>query len=110
MLLSVAGLILLLFFTAGCAPSTSMWRESMDGIVGDNIDIYLTEACGGWCISLWGPVNRNRTVDKIVDEGSDKRYYLSWNERCKYSVLISPSHTVISWRYETTRTKSCYVF
>lgn len=104
-------IIYVAFFLAGCAPSYSVWEEGLGSFVGTSFESHIYGSCTGGCgDSYWSPVNRNEVFDKVVEEGSDRRYYVTWIRSCKYSVLVSKDEIIKSWRYETKNTKDCYVF
>ena len=94
---------------AGCAPSYSVWEGAMEQRVGRNFNIYYNNPTG----TFWAPLYSNREkrfADKIVDEQTWKRYYLTWMKQCKYSVLVDDKGIIRSWRYETDDRGSCYVW
>lgn len=83
----------------------------MDLWVGESFDSNIYNDCSRGCgDSYWSPINKNQVFDKVADEGSGKRYYITWVRDCHYSVLVSQGGTIVSWRYETNNTKSCYIF
>lgn len=102
--------VALLFFVAtglvGCAPSHSGWEDELNSVIGDAFDKHYKISNG----PFWSPVNDNKVADKIVDEQTWKRYYLTWVRQCKYSVLVDDDGIIRSWRYETNDRGSCYVF
>lgn len=63
------------------------------------------------CFGLHYYSNREkRFADKIIDEQTWKRYYLTWMKQCKYSVLVDDKGIIRSWRYETDDRGSCYIW
>ncbi|AHZ68979.1 hypothetical protein OU5_1900 [Pseudomonas mandelii JR-1] len=43
-------------------------------------------------------------------EGDGNRYYFNWLFDCSYSVYTPADGVIRSWRFETSRPESCYVF
>lgn len=82
----------------------------MDGAVGKRFSQHVTQQCRPDCTYLWSPVNKNREFEQVTQEGSARRYYIYWNKICLYSLLVSSDDRILSWRYETKETGSCYVF
>ena len=35
---------------------------------------------------------------KIEQEQPNTRYYIPWNYNCRYSLLVAPDNTILSWR------------
>lgn len=110
----INGGIVLLAFLAGCAPSQSAWVSSKDGWAGTTFESHVYSICSRvphTCTEpFWSPANKVKTFDKVVEENSGKRYYITWIRDCRYSVLVSPDSKIMSWRYETSDTSSCYLF
>ncbi|AXK54949.1 hypothetical protein DWF74_16805 [Pseudomonas protegens] len=103
--------IMVLFFLVGCAPSYSHWVGGMNAMVGTRFESHIYADCSRGCgDSYWSPVNRNEVFDRVLEEGEDRRFYITWIRDCRYSVLVSKDGIIKSWRYENANTKSCYVF
>lgn len=44
------------------------------------------------------------------DESPNARYYIQWSHRCRYSLLVGPDSTILSWRYEDVKDPGdCYL-
>ena len=54
--------------------------------------------------------NEFRTIDSLSRQGDSLRYYMTWKSLCRYSILVAPDGTVVSWRRESSDRKGCYVF
>ena len=80
----------------------------MDGAVGRDFGLYLDS--DGYYGALWSPVNKERGFDRVVEEEEGRRYFITWIRKCRYSMLVSSSGIVRSWRYEVKDTRDCYVF
>lgn len=102
--------LLIIVALYGCAPSHSGWRAGMDGAVGRNFEVLLSQRCRPDCTRLWSPGNDDKTVERVIEEPSGYRNYIYWGKSCKYSLLVSREGTVISWRYEPGDIDGCYVF
>ncbi|MCY1552812.1 hypothetical protein D9M68_892340 [compost metagenome] len=63
-----------------------------------------------------GVGSEKRGFDRAVREGRDTRYYIIYLQSdegvsiCSYSILVSSSGLIKSWRRETSDRRSCYVF
>lgn len=102
---------LVIFLIVACAPSHSAWSNDKDAWIGTSIYSHDYAICKRDCRgSLWSPGNKIKTFDRTVVEGRDKRVYITWIRDCRYSLLVSPDDKIVSWRYETNHTDSCYIF
>ena len=95
----------------GCAPSHGVWSRGLDSMVGTKFNDHIYQDCHNGCgDSYWSPSNKNEEFDKVIAQENDKRYYITWERACKYSILVSESGIIKSWRYETNEVNSCYVY
>jgi hypothetical protein len=40
---------------------------------------------------------------KVDQEPPNLRYYIKWSPKCRYSLLVDPDGTILSWRYEDVK-------
>lgn len=112
-LLGVLGLAVIL---SGCL-SYRAWELSRDDLVGKKfnpaVSLYIWPERG---LYMRGVGSERRGFDRAVKEGWDTRYYIIYLQSdkgvsiCSYSILVSPSGLIKSWRRETHDRKYCYVF
>lgn len=110
--LGVLGLAIIL---SGCL-SYRAWELSRDDLVGKTfnpaVSLYAWPERG---LYMRGVGSDRRGFDRAVREGLDTRYYIIYLKsgkgmpNCSYSILVSPSGLIKSWRRETRDRKSCYV-
>lgn len=102
-------IFILIGFLAGCAPSYSGWEGLMSSNVGK--EFYPEEdfiRINGK--RFFSGANEFRKIDFSNREEIGVRYYMTWKAHCKYSILVAPDGTVVSWRRESPDRKNCYVF
>ena len=99
----VITLLLLSVFTGGCV-SHSAWLYERDRMIGTKFD-------PSWNVSMANIGNRHRykasigkddtvAYHRMEQEPPNVRYFIKWTEYCQYSLLVSPSDTILSWRFE----------
>lgn len=103
-------LILLALSLSACGPSRSAWVDSTNNLVGQPIPDLENSPCDVRCrLMLWSPNNHEHRYQRVV-EGDGNRYYFNWLFDCNYSVYTTTDGVIRSWRFETLRPESCYVF
>lgn len=112
--------LLLIFFIYGCLPYRSAWESSLSQFVGN--EIYLDKIFEEKSYIEYGRYFYNKNVykgsgkwgkrgfDKIVNEDIGVRYYITYGNVCKYSILIDENNVMLSWRYETKNRSRCIVY
>lgn len=111
-LLSVLGVAMIV---SGCL-SYRAWELSRDDLVGKTfnpaVSLYVWPERG---LYMRGFGSEGRGFDRSVKEGGDTRYYIIYLQSgegmpiCIYSILVSASGLIRSWRRETSDRRSCYV-
>jgi hypothetical protein len=96
---------------AGCAAGVScswigfgchdFWKETRDGLIGSKFDpsrklVYSSVPQG------------EEYLYRIEQEPPNTRYYIKWKPHCKYSLLVDPESTVLSWQFEDNE-RSCRI-
>ena len=78
-----------------------VWKDSIDMLVGTKFDPKLDRnAQAGILYTRFYPKG-DAFYYQVGHEPPNTRYYIKWmGDRCKYSLLVSPSDVILSWRYE----------
>lgn len=100
-------IILLSFFllTEGCV-SHSMWVEDRDTLIGTKFDPNSERNEKGNIFS-YGFDGMNKAPKsgyyRMDQKPPNTRYYIRWTNHCRYSLLVAPDGTILSWRFEDTK-------
>jgi hypothetical protein len=95
---------------SGCFPH-QVWKDANDKYVGTKFD--PASARNSETRDLYTQ-SYNYTKEgvfyyQVVQEPPNLRYYIKWSWKCRYSLLVAPDGTILSWRYEDVREPSdCY--
>ncbi|THF62815.1 hypothetical protein E6C76_16215 [Pseudothauera nasutitermitis] len=105
---------MLSIFCVGCV-SHSMWVDERDKMVGTKFD-------PSWNVGMAriGVMNRYKASvhqdDEVAyyrmdQESPNIRYFIQWTPHCRYSLLVDPNGTILSWRFEATKDpgRSCVI-
>lgn len=110
------GVFGLAMIVSGCL-SYRAWELSRDDLVGKTFNPAVSVyAWPERALYMRGIGSDKRGFDRAMKEGGDTRYYIIYLQSgegmpiCSYSILVSPSGLIKSWRRETSDRRSCYVF
>jgi hypothetical protein len=108
-------LLALFVFAAGCAPIPTdcswltaryhgFWLVDKHSLIGTRFDPSNKVRYSNL------PQGRKHLYH-IEQKSPNTRYYIQWQTNCRYSLLVDPDSTILSWRFEDTEDpcRSCIV-
>ncbi|MDR1708731.1 MAG: hypothetical protein LBS70_03335 [Candidatus Accumulibacter sp.] len=115
-LISIMGLSLACLM-GGCSAGMScswiqigchgFWKEHKDELIGTKLDLSkeLRYSRGV------GIPQGEKFYYRIEQEPPNTRYYIRWSYHCRYSLLVAPDNTILSWRFDDTEDPewSCFI-
>ncbi len=90
------------FIVSGCH---SYWKESKDRLIGTKFDPSENRDETGGGYRFFVPKGE-AIYYRIDQEPPNTRYFIKWNSHCRYSLLVDPNDTILSWRFEETKDPS----
>lgn len=107
-MLRVSGVLFLLgicIFFGGCSMHGA-WRDTRDMFVGTKFDPDKNLNVQAKSYYRRFVPAGGRLYYRMDFEPPNIRYYIQWSQSCRYSLLVSPDSTIISWRYEDVNNPS----
>ncbi|THF62816.1 hypothetical protein E6C76_16220 [Pseudothauera nasutitermitis] len=91
------------FMVSGCYHG--YWKESKDRLIGTKFDPNEIRNETGDVYRAFVP--KGEAIYYRVDqEPPNTRYFIKWTSHCRYSLLVDPNGTILSWRFEDTESPS----
>ncbi len=96
------------FIVAGCYHS--YWKESRDSLIGTKFDPNKSLSEIGSRYRYYIP-KEEAIYYRVDQEAPNTRYFIEWTPHCRYSLLVDPNGTILSWRFEDTErpSRSCTI-
>jgi hypothetical protein len=95
-------LLICVMMVPGC-PMHGVWKDSVDRFVGTKFDPTLERNQQTTNFYTRRYPTGSQFYYKIGQEPPNLRYYIMWNVNCRYSLLVDPDGTILSWRYEDVK-------
>lgn len=102
--LSVSMIVMVLSIFSGGCVSHNMWVEGRDQQIGTKFNPSSTtnRDSTGHGYRTFIPKGE-RVYYRLDQEPPNTRYFIQWTRHCRYSLLVAPDGTILSWRFEDTK-------
>jgi hypothetical protein len=98
-------LLICVMMVFGCQMH-GVWKDAKDRMVGTKFDPAQERNQQTRSFYARYYPKGSKFYYRVDQEPPNLRYYIQWSPQCRYSLLVDPDGTILSWRYEDVKDPS----